>query len=82
MYAPLIVGASILPVDGFEPAGLADRIQQWGGTFALTVAPHLQDLLTLGRVLLGPSSARSPGLPRPPGRSIFTKQLSETSASK
>jgi acyl-coenzyme A synthetase/AMP-(fatty) acid ligase len=67
VYAPLLTGGAILPVPGFDAAAIADLIEQWGGTIALTVATHLQDWLTLDsadraklRTLARVSSAAGP----------------------
>lgn len=47
VYAPLLTGGAILPVAAFDAHDIADLIEQWNGTFALTVATHLQDWLAL-----------------------------------
>jgi acyl-coenzyme A synthetase/AMP-(fatty) acid ligase len=47
VYSPLLTGGAILPVAGFEAGATAALIEEWGGTFALTVATHLQDWLAL-----------------------------------
>jgi acyl-coenzyme A synthetase/AMP-(fatty) acid ligase len=49
IYMPLLVGASILPLNRWRPQPVAEAIHRWGGTFFITMGTHIFDLLSLGR---------------------------------
>jgi acyl-CoA synthetase (AMP-forming)/AMP-acid ligase II len=47
IYMPLLLGASVLPIDRWRPLPVAQTIAEYGGTYCITVGTHMFDLLQL-----------------------------------